>query len=137
VNAEGATGIIAEVSLEYPPDGGEPGLVAYADFRLSHPIAGGEFSVWVKGVRLMRGDRGNYFVQLPHEPRKVRCVHCARRAPAHARYCNWCGGTLNPGTGVGHFYETVVPTNRETRAAIVAAVVAEHDRRTAETAAAK
>lgn len=120
---------VSEVGLTYPTHTGDPLFVAYAWFKVSD---GAGFVLLVKGAKLLRNrDTGAYFVQMPSEPKLARCREpgCGGRNATHARYCNWCRAELRPDRADGWFIDVVQAANTPTRAAITAALAAEHERR--------
>lgn len=127
---------ISEVNLTYPNGPHrEDGLVAYATMRLS----GDGLTFFVKSMKLMCDTRTlSFFVQMPHEPRRVRCpaTSCVGRNADHANWCNWCGAKLVPVSDRGWFYDLLVPADQDTRAAVLAALVAEHRKKNPEPATA-
>lgn len=121
-----AGGLEVTAGLVYPRQGHDPRLVAYAWFKLED---GHGFSVFIKSARLMVDDLGNYYVQLPSEPKKMWCKDCRKQNADNANYCNWCGQPQAPRDPKPWMMDVLVPTNPETRKALVDVAVAEHDRR--------
>lgn len=118
---------ITNVNLVYPDRGGDPSLVAFVSFT----VADGEgFELGVKSAKLMCDRQNAFYVLMPSEPKKKKCAHakCKWRNAVHAPFCNGCGKPLNPDRTEGWYIDVVPPLNNETRAAITAAVVTEHNR---------
>lgn len=118
---------ITNVNLVYPDRGGDPALVAFVTFAVED---GQGFSLGVKSAKLMCDRQNQFYILMPSEPKKRRCANraCHWRNAIHAPYCNGCAAPLYPQRSEGWFIDVVPPLNAETRAAITAAVVAEHNR---------
>ncbi len=63
-------------------------LKAYATITIDHAFV-------VRNLKVIEGTKG-LFVAMPSERSKEPCPKCGFRNVVHSRFCNQCGGALNP-----------------------------------------
>lgn len=118
---------ITNLRLTYPDKGGDPELVAFVEFAIEDETG---FALGIKSAKLMCNRANVFYVLMPAEPKKEWCPDrtCSWRNAVHALHCNGCGRRLNPKRRTGWYIDVAPPLNNETRAAITAAIVEEHNR---------
>ncbi|PIQ82424.1 MAG: hypothetical protein COV76_03825 [Candidatus Omnitrophica bacterium CG11_big_fil_rev_8_21_14_0_20_64_10] len=74
----------------YPIETGRPGgrLKAYAAITFDDAFV-------VRSLRILEGPRG-LFVAMPSQRGQSPCERCGYHNAARSRFCNQCGGALNP-----------------------------------------
>ncbi len=76
---------ITEIIIKREPGNGN--LLAYVDVVLD-----GVFML--RDVKLLRGSKGRYNIQMPDRQRTIPCPHCINLNPFNANFCNLCGAKL-------------------------------------------
>lgn len=99
------------------PAGRDDRLRAFATVVVDDSLA-------VRDVKIVEGRDGVPFLAMPCRKTADRCPACGGKNCLSARWCNWCGGRLDPFRAAGQplYADVVHPVSREARAVLEAAV---------------
>lgn len=88
----------------------------------------------VKDMKIIEKATGELFVSMPNKMCSANCAACKSKNPIRARYCNFCGGKLEPVEsidvdGTSQVYLDIMhPLNNETRLACNRLIIDEYYR---------
>jgi len=104
-----------------PDRPGRPVLVAFGWVKIED---GGGLGFRISDLRLMRDGRG-FFLNYPQEVREAKC-RCGGTNKPKARFCNWCGVSLEAGEPAG-YHDLIFPLNKPSHELVLAAMVAAYE----------
>lgn len=111
-----------------------PAIRAYIDVVIGDLVA-------IRGLRVVKGADGRYFLVFPSKPHSVRCpqADCRRYGPAEGRFCPHCGAPAGPRRAdTPRNHEVVAPVDAAARSTFERLVfaaflsLAGHDKRVAQ-----
>lgn len=110
---------VTEARVKLVPGRGR--LLAFATITLGHCFR-------VTDLKVLRGNRGPVVV-VPNREVKDRCPSCGAKNVLRAKFCNWCGATLNTLTTDGPlFADLAYAITGSMRDAVSRAVLSEYER---------